>query len=130
MTAVVILSIRIKANMRRFFAISIATAVSVWSAAQTPQRVITAIRTSISIKVDGELNDEAWKMAPVMNDFIEQRPGFGKKEANNTRTEAFILYDDNAVYVAAFCHETSRDSISTELVGRDRESHQEKAYVA
>ncbi|HEU4633625.1 MAG TPA: DUF5916 domain-containing protein, partial [Flavisolibacter sp.] len=81
---------------------------------------VPAVRTSLQIKVDGVLNDEAWKTAAVARDFIEQRPHFGRREAEATRTEAFILYDDNAVYIAMFCHEENRDSISTELVGRDK----------
>jgi hypothetical protein len=81
---------------------------------------LPAVKTTLPIKIDGDLNDEAWKTAAVTRNFTEQRPHFGKKENEATKTEAFILYDDNAVYVAMFCHEQSRDSISTELVGRDR----------
>ncbi len=32
----------------------------------------------------------------------------------------FILYDDNAVYISGICRELSKDSVATELVGRDR----------
>jgi hypothetical protein len=88
--------------------------------AQTPKRVIAAVRTTQPIKIDGDLADEVWKTAPLANNFIEQRPQFGKLPGEKTKTEVYILYDDNAVYIAGFCYETSRDSIATELVGRDR----------
>ncbi|MGQ4828441.1 hypothetical protein, partial [Enterococcus faecalis] len=50
---------------------------------------------------------------------VEWRPTFGKQEDKETRTEVYLLYDDNAFYIAGFCHERTTDSISKELVGRD-----------
>lgn len=87
--------------------------------AQTTKRVINAVRSSQAIKIDGDLNDEAWKTAPKAGDFVEQRPQFGRVPTDKTKSDFFIVYDDNAVYVAGFCYEPSRDSIATELVGRD-----------
>jgi len=87
--------------------------------AQAPtQRQTPAVRTNLPIKIDGELKDEAWKSAPLINGFTEQRPTFGRTEDENTRTEVYLLYDDNAIYFGGFLHE-SKDSISTELAGRD-----------
>jgi hypothetical protein len=87
---------------------------------QTPKRVIEAVRASSTIKIDGELNDEAWKLAPKATNFVEQRPQFGRLPEERIKTDFHILYDDNAVYIAGFCHDSSRDSIATELVGRDQ----------
>lgn len=90
-----------------------------YAKAQDSSRHIAAVRTSLPIKIDGLLNDSAWKSAPVANNFVEQQPTFGRPEAIENRTEVWIIYDDNAIYIGGFCHEASRDSISTELVGRD-----------
>lgn len=49
---------------------------------------------------------------------MEWRPSYGTHERNDNRTEVRILYDNNAIYVGGYCYER-RDSISTELVGRD-----------
>ncbi len=88
---------------------------------QTPViKELPAARTVETIKIDGFLNEEAWKTAPVAKDFIEMRPVFGNPENENSKTEVYILYDNNSVYIAGYCHETSTDSISKELVGRDR----------
>ena len=87
--------------------------------AQDSARKVSAIRTILPIKIDGSLNEEVWKTATSFKDLTEFRPTFGKKEAENTQTEMWLLYDNNAVYVAGYCHENSRDSISTELGGRD-----------
>ena len=89
-----------------------------FAGAQSPRKV-DAVKTVLPVKIDGEINEEAWKNASVINNFTQQRPVFGKAENENSKTEAWIIYDDNAVYIAGFCHETSKDSISTELVGRD-----------
>src|SRR6476620_1354598 len=81
-----------------------------------PVRKLPAVRTTTPIKIDGKLDDIAWKTAPVANNFIEWRPGSGKPENYANRTEVYVLYDDDAIYVSGFCHEATNDSISKELV--------------
>lgn len=88
--------------------------------AQNPKREINAVKTTLPIKIDGDLNDVAWRSAAVASNFIEQRPNFGRPNEDRIKSEAYILYDNTAVYVAGFCREQSPDSISTELIGRDR----------
>lgn len=82
-------------------------------------RKIPAVRTTEKIVIDGDIKDEAWKKAPLITDMVEWRPTFGKVESYENRTEMRILYDNTAIYIGGFCHEASKDSISTELVGRD-----------
>ncbi len=86
---------------------------------QIVHRTYPAVRTDKKILVDGILNDSAWKNAPLATDFVEFRPNIYKHEDKKNKTEVWILYDDNAIYVAGFCHESSSDSVATELVGRD-----------
>ena len=86
---------------------------------QIVHRSYAAVRTDEKIVIDGVLDDSAWKKAPLANGFVEFRPNIGKPEDEKNKTEVWLLYDNNAIYVAGFCHETSRDSVSTELVGRD-----------
>lgn len=89
------------------------------SAQTTPKRII-AKRTTASIKVDGSLDDAAWKDATIATDFVEWRPDFGKTEASENKTIIYILYDNTSVYVGGYVHERTMDSISRELVGRDQ----------
>ena len=89
------------------------------SFAQNQHKQIAAIRTTLPIKLDGNINDEAWKAAPLINSLVEMRPTFGNPENEKSRTELYLLYDDNAVYFGGICHEVSRDSIATQLAGRD-----------
>ncbi len=89
------------------------------SFAQTQQKQVAAVRTTLPIKLDGKPDEEAWKAAPLISQLVEMRPTFGKPEAENNKTELYLLYDDNAVYFGGVCYEVSRDSIATQLVGRD-----------
>lgn len=87
--------------------------------AQSPRKQLAARRTSSVIKIDGNLDEAAWKDVVPASNFIEWRPGFGKAEDPATKTVVYILYDNTSVYVGGYCYERTRDSISKELVGRD-----------
>ncbi len=80
---------------------------------------IAALRTTEAIKIDGFLKEDVWITAPLANNFIESRPAAGNIENGTSKTEMYILYDNTSIYIAGYCHETKRDSISKELVGRD-----------
>ena len=71
------------------------------------------------MKIDGILNDAAWKDAAMMTDLVEFRPKIGDKENYETRTESWLMYDDRGIYFGGYCHERTKDSIARELVGRD-----------
>jgi hypothetical protein len=86
--------------------------------AQTPPQ-INAVRTNLPIKIDGDPSEEAWKLAPLITGLVEQRPTPGRSEIASNKTELWLLYDNDAVYFAGFLHEGSKDSISTQLGGRD-----------
>ena len=88
--------------------------------AQDTIKTIAALRTNLPVKVDGRPDEPAWSTAANFDGMVEQRPSFGRMESRPTRTIAKIMYDDEAVYFGGFNHETSRDSISSELLGRDR----------
>ncbi|MGI8580640.1 MAG: DUF5916 domain-containing protein [Chitinophagaceae bacterium] len=87
---------------------------------QTAAKQLQAKRTTASIKIDGNLDDAAWKDVTPATNFIEQRPSAGKLEENANRTEVYLLYDNTSVYVGGYCHERTKDSISKELIGRDK----------
>ena len=80
---------------------------------------LPATKTTQKIIIDGDISDEAWKTAPLATHFVERQPTFGKPERYENRKEIKILYDDDAIYISGYCHESSKDSVSSELVGRD-----------
>jgi len=86
---------------------------------QTTPKQIPAIRTSLPVKIDGLINEEAWKQAPIITGMVEMRPTAGRAENEKNKTEVYLVYDDEAVYFGGILHENNKDSISTQLSGRD-----------
>ena len=80
---------------------------------------IVAKRTDAVIKLEGILDDVAWKDAPTAFGYTEIRPTPFRKEIETNRTEVYILYSNEGIYLGGYCHEKTKDSISTELRGRD-----------
>jgi len=99
---------------------SIATLISVTTFSQINSSLqLPAKRTTQPVKIDGLLNDSAWRDAALMTHLIEFRPTMGKKESYENRTETWLMYDDAGIYFGGYCHERTKDSIASELVGRD-----------
>ncbi|MEI9808602.1 MAG: DUF5916 domain-containing protein [Bacteroidota bacterium] len=61
----------------------------------------------------------AWKDAALMTDLIEFRPKMGAKEQYENRSETWLMYDNEGIYFGGYLHERTKDSIATELGGRD-----------
>ena len=98
-----------------FFLIAHATAFT-----QTPApKTLPAKRTTATLKIDGNLDEAAWKEAVPATNFVEWRPNAGKVEDSTNRTEVYLLYDNTSVYIGGYCHERTQDSVAKELVGRD-----------
>ncbi|HVG14038.1 MAG TPA: DUF5916 domain-containing protein, partial [Chitinophagaceae bacterium] len=105
--------------MRSSILIALFSLLYLWASSQTTPRQLQARRISANIKVDGDLEETVWKETTPASKFVEWRPTFGVVEDTATRTEIYIVYDNTSIYVAGYCHEKSRDSVSKELVGRD-----------
>jgi hypothetical protein len=58
--------------------------------------VYEVARTAMPIKVDGKLNEEAWKKALAVGDFVNNSDG----SKSPYKTEAKVLYDENFLYFA------------------------------
>ncbi|HEX9829635.1 MAG TPA: DUF5916 domain-containing protein [Bacteroidota bacterium] len=82
-------------------------------------RVLQADRlngTSI-VRIDGIIDEPVWRTAQRADGFIQRRPNQGAPATQ--QTEAWVLYDDDAVYVAARMYDASPDSVVGELFRRD-----------
>ncbi len=109
---------KLKPTTNLFLAVWLLSAVNGF--AQTaPPKQLPANRTTKTVKIDGLITDEAWKDAAKATGFIEFRPKVGAAENNETRTEAWLMYDDEGIYFGGYCYERTKDSIATELSGRD-----------
>src|SRR5436190_1664665 len=103
----------------RIFVLTLLTICTSIAAAQSLPRSLPAKRTTLPIKIDGVLDDAAWKDAPAALGYTEFRPTPFKKEDSSLRTEAYMLYNDEGIYFSGYCHERTKDSIAAELSGRD-----------
>src|SRR5438270_10673593 len=104
-----------------FFSTLIFACITVAALAQPPvARSLPAKRTTAAIKIDGSLDEAAWKEAVPATNFVEFRPNPNRMEDSTNRTVVYLLYDNTSVYVGGYCYERTRDSVSKELIGRDK----------
>jgi hypothetical protein len=102
--------------MLAFFAIVGATLAA--APADTLKSVSAArIPAGQPLSVDGRLDEEVWSRAEPARGFVQYAPDAGA--AASHRTEAFVAYDDQAVYVAVRAHDPRPDSIVGQLARRD-----------
>jgi len=106
---------------QRFMALLLLVLFSSNSSAQekTSPRQLPAVRTNATFKIDGNLDEAAWKEAQPATNFFEWRPTAGRPEDSTNRTVVYLLYDNTSIYIGGYCYERTKDSVSRELVGRD-----------
>ena len=69
-------------------------------------------------KIDGILNDEAWRNAPVARNFFMIDPGTSPERATHPTRVKFI-YDDEAIYIGAYMKDNEPGRILREFTQRD-----------
>jgi len=72
------------------------------------------------ISIDGKLTEEAWKSAAIATDFVMYQPDNGKLISENKKTIVQIVYDNEAVYIAAQLNDENPNNIKKEITNRDR----------
>lgn len=79
--------------------------------------VAEAVHRVGEIRIDGRLDEEAWRRAVPIRGFVASEPVEGVAAAHDT--EVYVLYDEQAVYVAARMHDTAPETIFRQLTRRD-----------
>jgi hypothetical protein len=64
-----------------------------------------ATRVATPPAIDGDLSDAAWQQAEVLTQFVQSVPQQGGPPTE--RTEARVVYDDDALYAAFYAHESN-----------------------
>lgn len=77
---------------------------------------VTAVRTSEYISIDGVLSEKIWQR-PGYTDFHQREPDQGA--VGTEKTETWVAYDDEALYIAAQLYDHHPDSVVARLVRRD-----------
>ena len=89
-------------------------------------RTIEARRVDVPVTVDGVLSESAWS-APGAGDFLQFDPKTG--EPATERSEVWVAYDDDALYIAARLYDSRPGSIATNFARRDAEIRSDWFWV-
>ena len=81
--------------------------------AESPKRA-QVTRTATAPTIDGRLDDAVWQQAEVIDDFHQIRPGDGA--APSERTEIYLLYDNDALYIAGRMYDSEPENISANIM--------------
>jgi len=82
-------------------------------------KVVESKRRVAKIKLDGVVDSEEWAGATLLDNYVELRPNPGKLESDDAKMIAYLVYDNEGIYFGGICYESSKDMISSELVGKD-----------
>src|SRR5262245_61328303 len=63
-------------------------------------RKVEAVRAIGPINIDGKLDEDAWRDAPVAKNFTQSEPSQG--EPATFDAEVKVLYDDDSIYFGVF----------------------------
>lgn len=82
-----------------------------------PLRRLTATAAAGAIRVDGVLDDAAWKTASVADGFVQSEPNTGQPATE--RTEVRVVYDATTLYIGAYLHDSSPDGVVVNEIRKD-----------
>ena len=71
-----------------------------------------------ALRLDGRLNETAWRDAPVASGFRQQEPFEG--EPATEATEIRVLFDDATLYVGVLARDRSPDEVIARILQRDK----------
>jgi hypothetical protein len=83
------------------------------------KKQLNAVFTNESIVIDGNFKETIWQNVPVANDFYAFEPINGSLAPNNLKSEVKIVYDNNAIYIAATLYDSEPSKILKEITERD-----------
>lgn len=81
-----------------------------------------------SPRLDGRLDDPAWGNAEFVSDFLQKEPNEGAVPAESTGVA--VMYDDNAVYIAARMYSDHPEAIRTDVNRRDNPGNAEMIILS
>jgi hypothetical protein len=83
------------------------------------RKTIKSTRVSKAPKIDGILNDDAWKNTEVCTDFVILRPDNGQPVYAEYQTEVRVIYNNDAIYISARMRDPNPTEIPREFAIRD-----------
>jgi Domain of unknown function (DUF5916)/Carbohydrate family 9 binding domain-like len=93
----------------------------------TAKKSYTTTRADKTPKIDGHLDDDAWKNISSITDFRQQNPTYDIEPTQ--KMEVKIIYDNTAIYIGAMMYDTNPDSIAHQLGNRDDELNADRIRI-
>ncbi|MBZ9629834.1 carbohydrate binding family 9 domain-containing protein [Salegentibacter sp. LM13S] len=84
-----------------------------------PRKNYSATKAQKSPDIDGLLDDEAWKNLTEAKDFVMYYPGDGDPIPSSHNTSVKVVYDNEALYIAASLLENNPEDIVKQFTQRD-----------
>ena len=83
-------------------------------------------KIALAIAIDGRPDEESWKQATLLNDFIQTFPG--DNTAPSKPTEVRLMYDEKHLYIAFKCWD-EKDKIRATVAKRDEVTGEDNVRV-
>ena len=90
---------------------------TIWSFGQ--KKTLQTLFTEDKITIDGKFDEPIWQQAALATDFIMLNPDNGKSIPPERKTEVKVVYNNEAVYIAATLFDNEPNKILKELATRD-----------
>jgi hypothetical protein len=87
--------------------------------AYSQKKVLQTKFISESITIDGKLDEKTWESASEASNFIMFEPDNGKPIPDTKKTEVKVVYDNDAIYIAAVLYDNEPSKILKEITKRD-----------
>jgi hypothetical protein len=100
------------------FAHLLTIAIGLISSLRWSKKVLRAIPASKMV-IDGKFDEPIWEYAPIAKDFVMFAPDNGKPISENKKTEVQVVYNDDAIYVAAKLFDDEPTKMLREITQRD-----------
>ena len=110
-----------------FVALSLALAAALLPAQPSAKHTLATRTAGRAPRIDGQLDDSAWRAALPIDDFRQQRPLENSEPSE--RTEVRVVYDNDALYIGARMFRASPDRIETAVTRRDGSGSAERLTV-
>ena len=78
---------------------------------------VRAVRITTAMRIDGKLEEAAYADTEAVSDFLQQEPNEGRPATE--KTEAWVFFDDNNIYVSARCWDTHPERMVANEMRRD-----------
>jgi hypothetical protein len=84
---------------------------------ENQRKVLSVVRTTEPIRLDGVLSERAWQEADVARDFVQAEPYEGSPATE--ATEVRVLFTEASLYIGILCRDTEPDRILTNSLKED-----------